>query len=561
MKSIQTKIITLIIAAIIVSVAAIGGVGVISFEQTINEEVVEHMNLKCREQAQELNNVIGKIQQSVEILSEYALDNVQKIDELKENTGKLQKYISKLEDLGLTIANETQGTLAVYVRFNPEIFSPTDGFFKVKNKENGEFENNAITDFSKYSEDDLEHVGWYYQPVKKGKAMWMLPYQNENIDIYMISYVIPIYKDNTLLGVVGMDIDFHYIEQKIREIKLFETGSAFLTDENFRVLCGADCYDDSLRTELGSEIEKEGLDAVISKGRLYTYLLKGEKRKAALHKLDNDMLLVVTAPASEIYSDRNRFVLQIHMIALILAFVFIFIARLIAKAIIKPLKELNVAAKEIADGNLDVSLDCSSKDEVGTLSKSLEETVKQLKNRIGYINELAYVDTLTDTKNNTAYLETVYEIKEKMQSENIDFAVFVIDVNGLKFINDNYGHDYGNKLLVAASRILTDVFGYEDTFRIGGDEFAVVRMDADREECTRLKMEFMEKIKNPMDGVVLSAAVGSAVFDPNTDGSFESVFKRADGQMYQSKQEMKGSGKSSRIENNSYEIFANGGKA
>lgn len=63
-----------------------------------------------------------------------------------------------------------------------------------------------------YDPDDLEHVGWYYIPVKNGAPMWMDPYLNENINIYMISYIVPLFaEDGTSIGIVGMDIDFSEI--------------------------------------------------------------------------------------------------------------------------------------------------------------------------------------------------------------------------------------------------------------------------------------------------------------------------------------------------------------
>jgi len=71
-----------------------------------------------------------------------------------------------------------------------------------------EFKSLTPTDFSSYDKDDLEHVGWYYIPVNNGKPTWMEPYLNSNINVYMISYVVPIVIDNVKVGIVGMDIDF-----------------------------------------------------------------------------------------------------------------------------------------------------------------------------------------------------------------------------------------------------------------------------------------------------------------------------------------------------------------
>ena len=71
-----------------------------------------------------------------------------------------------------------------------------------------------------------------------------------------------------------------------------------------------------------------------------------------------------------------------------------------ADTIIRPLKRLTQAANEIANGNLQINLDYNSKDEVGVLARSFEETTKQLNKRIEYINSLADTDKLTNSKNN-----------------------------------------------------------------------------------------------------------------------------------------------------------------
>ena len=65
----------------------------------------------------------------------------------------------------------------------------------------------------------------------------MEPYLNQNINIYMISYVVPLYaKDGTSIGIVGMDIDFTMFTDKVDGIKLYDSGYAFLTNEQGNVM-------------------------------------------------------------------------------------------------------------------------------------------------------------------------------------------------------------------------------------------------------------------------------------------------------------------------------------
>lgn len=517
MKSIQTKIVSLVIVVIIVSTVLIGGIGTIWIRRAMNQSSADIMNLTCSEKAQELNGILGRMEQSVEILSEYTINNLESTTRLMNDEEYLKEYTQELSELGLTIAKETEGAVAIYVRFNPDITSSKAGFFWVKDAKSGRYLNTKLTDIEEYDSDDTEHVGWYYTTIQYGKALWLQPYYNQNIDVYMISYVIPVYKNDELVGIVGMDIDFNYIMKEVDSIQVYDTGYAFLTDENSSVIY--------------SRYDSEGT------------VINTEEDKVSSKFLRNGMYLSVTAPISEINRSSNYLIMSIIALTILIIMIFTLVTAIIAKTIIRPLKELTVAANEIANGNLDVSFTCKSKDEVGILSDSLKETAKQLKIKIEYIKNLAYIDKLTGVKNNTAYLHDVMTINEEWKEKKESFAVFVVDINGLKQINDTYGHGCGNDLIIAISEELINVFDQESVYRIGGDEFTVIKKNLNQQMCRELVTEFQEGLDEKKGNIKVSAAIGFAICD--ADGDYDSVFHRADGEMYEMKQKMKEQGDTS----------------
>lgn len=547
MKSVRSKIILLIVTAVIVATSITGLIGIISFGRAIDANSVQEMNLTCSEKAQELNNVLGRIEQSVEILSEYTTDNLDSIDKLSEDSEYLEDYTADLEELGLTIANATDGAVAVYARFSPDITTGTDGFFKVKDSSTGKFEDEPLTDLSQYSPEDMEHVGWYYIPVNAGKAMWLQPYDNKNIDIYMISYVIPMYKDGELFGIVGMDIDFAYIAELVDDIHIYETGHALIIDEDFTIVHSVHYAPGTVVKDLSESLAEAEASELVSMDTVFNHELDGIRKKIVFQQLDNGMILAVTVPVSEIDATKNRLIMQMVGLAFFVMLLFVLLGLVISKNIVKPLKALNEAAKEIAKGNLEVSLTCKSRDEVGTLAKSLQETAYQLKQRIDYINNLAYMDKLTDTKNNTAYLLEITGIEKDIQNHGAEFTVFVIDVNGLKFINDTYGHSYGNELIIAVSQVAAEVFGRENVYRIGGDEFVVLLPSAADDRSEELEELFEKKLKAYSGEVSPSAAMGWAVYQKDSDDNYGKVFERADERMYGKKLEMKSRGETSGV--------------
>ena len=497
------------------------------------------MTLTAGQNTEELNKVFERVEQSVEILAEFVKDNVDSVKHLAEDEAYLLAYTRETKALGETIVNETQGAVAVYVRFNCEYTLPKSGFLMLYNKESGEFDSLEPTDLSLYEKDDIEHVGWYYIPIEEKKSVWMEPYYNKNLDIYMISYVIPVYKNGELLGVVGMDIDFEYIIKEVDSIRTYETGHAFITNKECEILYSRHHESGVAISTMGGDLEALNSLSLPEEKKLYSYRYQDADYQVMFQKMSNGMYLAVTAPVEEVFRNaddllgRTVFIVGLSIIGML------FVTLVVTRNIVRPLRELNTAAKEIASGNLDIVLECKTKDEIGTLTESVKSTAKQLQVRIDYINNLAYYDKLTGVKNNTAYLSEVYRIREFLENGTVVPAVFVIDVNNLKTANDTYGHEYGNELIITAAKQIVRCFGGENVYRIGGDEFVVLLQDKSYDECMELQRKFEQTESTLSKGTMLSAAIGFAIYQPETDRSYDDVFHKADVRMYEKKIQMK----------------------
>lgn len=547
MKSIQTKFITLILSCILVCSTVIGGAGIISAKQVVDEDSAQLMNYRCSELTCEVDALLSRIEQSVKTLAVYTNENLGDVEQLKNDAAYLREFTAKLESIAVNAANNTEGTVAVYVRFNPSFAPPTSGLFWSKTNLNGMFQRLVPTDFSRYSPTDVEHVGWYYIPVKNGRATWMSPYSNENINVQMISYVIPIYKENETIGVVGMDIDFNVIKDMVNDVRIYESGYAFLTDDKGKVMCHQDY---PFGVPMGS-VDKSLIPLVVelengtSGSSLFSYVNNNVDKKMAFRTLRNGMRLAVTAPLAEIDKKKNLLLLQIVIALMIIGPLSVLVTVQITRRMIRPLKELNEAAKQIAQGDLSISLTQQTKDEVGTLADSFQQTVNHLQKYINYINSLAYRDALTGVKNKAAYQDAERRIEEQMRNSRPEFAVVVLDINNLKIINDHYGHDFGDLFIIDACRLICKSFLHSPVYRIGGDEFAVILEGADYANYRSILEAFQSAIdeynqsNQGYPDKYLSIARGIAVYNSETDLVFSNVFKRADDAMYHNKAEMK----------------------
>ena len=156
---------------------------------------------------------------------------------------------------------------------------------------------------------------------------------------------------------------------------------------------------------------------------------------------------------------------------------------------------------------------------------------------------LAYRDSLTGLRNTNSYKAWVTDFDKEIG--NVDFGVMVLDINYLKETNDSYGHDVGNKLIIAASQIISGVFKRSPVFRIGGDEFLVILQNRDLANLSELFVKMDEECANETVqagevNIPVSIAKGFARFDSQTDSAFADVFSRADDAMYENKRAIKG---------------------
>ena len=158
-----------------------------------------------------------------------------------------------------------------------------------------------------------------------------------------------------------------------------------------------------------------------------------------------------------------------------------------------------------------------------------------------HLDIIAYKDLLTGFNNYAAYTQAISEINEMIKNDrDAEFAVAMLDVNGLKAINDAYGHEAGNTLIRSSTQLIASVFVNSDVFRIGGDEFVVILKDKDysaRTELIELFLKLMKETTYMAGGKqhIVSVAIGLADYDKNLHTNYDDVFHSADKFMYEHK--------------------------
>lgn len=149
----------------------------------------------------------------------------------------------------------------------------------------------------------------------------------------------------------------------------------------------------------------------------------------------------------------------------------------------------------------------------------------RLRDNADALEHSALYDQLTDCKNRKA-LDWAYT--EKLE-KYFPLAVVMCDLNGLKEINDQKGHDAGDKFIVQAAQTLKSVFGKRNVYRLGGDEFIAVLPNITHPAFQKL----LETAKSQLGD---TASLGATI-SGTKDMDFESLLKAADAEMYENKKQ------------------------
>ena len=382
MKSIRAKISLTLILCTLVSIVICGGISIINTSKKVSNDSSKQMQLTCQNESNDLDSTLKRISNSVDTLSNISLSYLTDVQKFKTNKAYVDSYTEKLKPLLQEFAENTDGVMSAYIRFNPDFTYPTSGLFLTRDDSKSEFKFTTPTDFSMYDKSDSAHVGWYYIPVEKKAPIWMAPYLNSNLGIYMTSYIVPIFINGESIGIIGMDIDFTLFSNIVDNASIFKSGYAFLTDSNEAIV-----YHKTL--DIGTQIKDvspslhKSIQNIKNPNETLCYTYKGKTKYLYSTLLSNGMYFSMTATKAEIYHDAYKMALLImsgSLVALIISVVIgLFFGQYIASPILK-LKDIVVqtAQFDFTPSKYGTKL-CNIKDETGQMARAIREMRNNLR--------------------------------------------------------------------------------------------------------------------------------------------------------------------------------------
>ena len=197
----------------------------------------------------------------------------------------------------------------------------------------------------------------------------------------------------------------------------------------------------------------------------------------------------------------------------------------------KILNEVNLVANHDAS-SLELANDDNANNRLTTLRKQIVLSRTNIDRYLNYTHQQSMTDKLTKLGNRTAYYDLVKVIERKIDNnEKVFFAVVIFEINGLKELDDEYGYDMGDKIILTTANIVSEAFTSERSFRIGGGIFAVIYQNIEPASLENRLKDFNEILDDKNSGnefpFKLSIAKGYTLFDPKVDKKFSAPFTRA----------------------------------
>lgn len=369
MKKISYRIIAGIFISCIFVAVVIGGTSVIKGSNLIEIEAKERLLEMAKTNAKEMDNRTISIQSMMEGIAS-AMSGTIDLDRVNDDI-YMKQYENNIKAIVSDTTKKTDGIMNIYAIVNPELSGKLYIADYIDKDRKGTFSFQTVYKVEDFKESN-EDMQWYYNPVNLKKGIWSDPYVDNKSSLKVVSYTTPVFKDNKLIGVAGIDINFEDFQKIVEGIKVYKTGYAFLLNQDFRyivhkTLSDADNFRDIENGRYKKIAEEMGSNSF---GKM-DVKFGGQKKIMSYSKLSDNKILVITVPTSEVLEKITSLKITIAILILLIGIYAIIDALIISKRISKPIVIATNSINNLSRLNLKDKLDDK---EIKALEKSKDET-------------------------------------------------------------------------------------------------------------------------------------------------------------------------------------------
>ncbi|MBB5337429.1 diguanylate cyclase [Pectinatus brassicae] len=423
---------------------------------------------------------------------------------------------------------------------------------------------------------------WYKAAVENKKPVFSDIYRHFVMNDLAISASYPIYNNKKeLTGVLGTHITLYKLNNELQEIVKSRYAKAYIFEKNtgylvansdnkpnftvdaagvFHRISAKEIKDDTIKTAY-INYQNNADDTVNTLVGIRDFYVKVSEYKNS----GIDWILITAVPESPYVMAIKKSIWVSAVILLIILFIVVFFSSHKIDNCLQPIYQLIDISEKFSNGDFSKRAHTSQKNEIGVLgiafnnmADHLETLINRLEHKVKErtieleqqnialattkekLENLLQIDFLTGLYNRRFLIEKLEASIEKFAKSNTVFAVFMLDIDFFKHINDKYGHDCGDFALKEAASIFKKClqdYGY--AARWGGEEFLVLLPQSDEQFAVNIAENIRREIENYKFlcedlEMKITLTIGVAVYDYWM--SVDEIVKHADIAVYAGKQ-------------------------
>lgn len=245
----------------------------------------------------------------------------------------------------------------------------------------------------------------------------------------------------------------------------------------------------------------------------------------------------------------RQMILFVSLVTVVLIALGAMVSTYVARKLKEPIEQLVKFAHQVGNGVLDKTVNIDRKDELGDLASSLNHMAARLDNRTKAIQFLAYHDALTKLPNRDYLKSSLTAAIARAQRNESSLALLFIDIDNFKMVNDVYGHEAGDFILIAITQRIQQSLRDCDLVvssgeapqqeavlgRLAGDEFVVMLEGCERLDAASVSQRILESVSSAYQwrntSITLGISIGIAVYPDNGEDT-DTLLRNADAAMY-----------------------------
>ncbi len=401
-KTIGSKITTFVVLLLLATTALVAGMSYWQSRKALIQSSNEYCLEVARKNAQFIDGRFGRF--DGELLALRAAINSTFNMDLAKSGGELYFYqfISQNVSFVGRLAEQMPEMLDIYIVFNPELFSDIDTVQKLwfTRGTNGAIQAVMDENFTVKELFDRNNpkTEWFRKPLETGRAVWSSAYLDDQ-GRKRIDYDMAVEMNGNKVAVIGMSLDFSFVEKELSSRNVFDTGYVFMVDQDGRYLTHPTrSIDGPNMADMENGTHRDLFRSIISeKEGVKNAFIGSMERIVAFVTLKNGLVVAVSAPVSEALSELDGLKISVFISSVVVLVLAVLMTFILSRSISAPLRRMVAAAKRVEGGDLTFCRDeirAKGKDEVVQLAYALAGMTESMREAIKGVMD--QTDTATE---------------------------------------------------------------------------------------------------------------------------------------------------------------------